>query len=251
MIPCSCAASRPAGGLDHVIDGDGHRQRASLTDDAVEVRSLDKVHDQEMDTPVFVGLERGDQIDVLEPAGRLELAAKPHDGRAVPRDRGGKNLQAHQSTELAVTRLEDHAHAPLAHLVENEIVADQEAATLLLVHRGGLVGSELARLDERARQTENPLGRVGPKPLELGGVGDANLHERARKLMVARNPPGRCARRTRLDLDRLLTEIVKSMEVRCGLSDGSRRTGRVRPLRLFVSRHSRLSPECRHISGRN
>ena len=47
-----------------------------------------------------------------------------------------------------MTGLKDFAHPTLAHLVEDEIVADQEAATLFLVDRGGLIGSQLAGLHE-------------------------------------------------------------------------------------------------------
>ena len=101
-----------------------------------------------MDTAVFIGLERGDQIEVLEPAGRLELASETHDGVAVAGERRRKDLERAESTEFAVTGLENHAHPTLAHLVEDEIVADQEAATLFLVDRGGLIGSQLAGLHE-------------------------------------------------------------------------------------------------------
>ncbi len=68
-----------AGGLDQVVDGVGDRQRSVLADDAFEVDPLDVIHHQEMDAAVFIGLEGGDQVQVLEPARRLELAAESHD----------------------------------------------------------------------------------------------------------------------------------------------------------------------------
>ena len=81
-IPWAWAASRPrAAWIRQSMawrTGSGPR----LADDAVEVASLDVVHDQEMDAAVFVGVEGGDEVGVLEPAGGLDLAPKPHDGIA-------------------------------------------------------------------------------------------------------------------------------------------------------------------------
>jgi hypothetical protein len=101
-----------------------------------------------MDTAVFIGLERGDKIVMLEPAGCLELASETHDGLAVAGERRGKDLERAESTEFAMTGHKNFSHPTLAQLVEDEIVADQEAATLFLVDRGGLIGSKLAGVHE-------------------------------------------------------------------------------------------------------
>ena len=74
---------KAAGGLDQVIEGVGDRQGSVFADDAFQVDPLDVVHHQEMDTTVFIGLESGDQVEVLEPCGRLELAAETLDGAGV------------------------------------------------------------------------------------------------------------------------------------------------------------------------
>ena len=63
--------------------------------------------------------------------------------------------------------LEDHAHSALAQLVEDQVVADQEAAALSLVDGSRLVGSQLAGLDQGARQAEDSLGGIGGEGLEL------------------------------------------------------------------------------------
>ena len=86
-----------------------------------------------------------------------------------------------------MTGLENHAHPTLAHLVEDEIIADQEAMAFILVNRGGLIGGELAGLDERAREPHHVFGGVDGEPLELGRVDQADLGQRGGKLTVARD----------------------------------------------------------------
>jgi hypothetical protein len=46
-----------------------------------------------MDAPVFVSVLGGDQVRVLEPAGGLNLAAKPHDGVLVTPKRRRQDLE--------------------------------------------------------------------------------------------------------------------------------------------------------------
>ena len=82
-----------AGRLDQVVDGVVKRQRPLRGDDAVEVAPLNVVHHQEMNTTVFIGVERGDQVEVLDPAGCLDFAAEPHDRAGVAGERRRKDLE--------------------------------------------------------------------------------------------------------------------------------------------------------------
>ena len=45
-----------------------------MSDDIVQVAPLDVLHHQEVDAAVLVGVERGDDVGVLEPAGGLDFA---------------------------------------------------------------------------------------------------------------------------------------------------------------------------------
>ncbi len=83
----------PAGRLDETIDGLGHRQRPALADDTVEVAPVHVIHDQEMHPSVLVGVLGGHQVEMLEPAGGLDFAAKPHDGVVIARERRREDLQ--------------------------------------------------------------------------------------------------------------------------------------------------------------
>ncbi len=80
--------------------------------------------------------------------------------------------------------LEDHAHTPLPQLVQDQVVADQEAAALALVQRGGLVSREPAGLLEDAGQAEHALGLGdgGGEGLELGLVEQADFDQRPAEL---------------------------------------------------------------------
>ena len=143
-----------------------------------------------MDAPVLVGVLGGDEVGVIEPAGSLDLATKPQDGITVARKRRGKDLERADPPEPAVAGLEDHAHSALAELVQDEVVADQEAAALSLVDGSRLVRSQLAGLDQGARQAEDSLGRTGGEGLDLLGADQADLDEGVRELGEARDSRG-------------------------------------------------------------
>ena len=85
------------------------------------------------------------------------------DGRLVAGEGRRQDLQRHDPAQPAVPGLEDHAHAALAELVEDQVVADQEPAALALVERGGLVGGQSPGLLEGAGQAEDALGRRAPR----------------------------------------------------------------------------------------
>ncbi len=87
-------------------------------------------------------------------------------------------------------RLEYHPHSALSQLVENEVVADHEPAALLLVNRRGLIGSELARLDQRARKPEHPLGGIAGEAVELRLIDQPDVDKVARELREARECRG-------------------------------------------------------------
>ena len=176
--PLGVGGLEPAGRLDQAIDGLRDRHRPAIAHDAVEVAAFDVVHDQEMDAAVFVGVLSGHEVGMLEPAGGLDLAAKPHDGVPVARKRRRQDLERTDPPQPAMAGLEDHAHSALAELVEDQVVADQEPAALLLINGGRLVRRELAGLDQRARQAQNALGGIGGKGVELRLVDQPDLDER-------------------------------------------------------------------------
>ncbi len=186
-IPSAWRRLQAAGRLDQAVDRLDDRHRPALADDAVEVAARDVVHHQEMHAAVLVGVLSGDEVGVPQAAGGLDLAAEPHHGLLVAREGGREDLQGADPPQPTVSRLEDHAHAALAELVEDEIVADQQAAALLLVDRGRLVGRQLAGLDQGARPAQHPPGGIGGEGRELVGVDQADLDERAREIVEVRD----------------------------------------------------------------
>ena len=116
--------------LDQAVEGLGNRHRAALADDAIEVAPFDVVHHQEVHAAVLVGVEGGDEVGMFQPSGGRDFAPEAQDGRAVAGRRGGQDLQRDDPAELAVAGLEDHAHATGPQLVEDQVVADQQAPAL-------------------------------------------------------------------------------------------------------------------------
>ena len=112
------------------------------------------------------------------PAASTSRRNRSH-GRLVAGEGGRQDLQCHDPAQPAVAGLEDHAHAALAQLVEDEVVADQEAAALVLVDGGRLVGGQPPGLLEEASQSEHALrlGDVGGLGVELGLVEEADVDE--------------------------------------------------------------------------
>ena len=146
----------PACRLNQAVNGMRHGHGPALSNDTVEVSAFDEFHHEELDAPVFGGIERSDDVGMLEPAGCLDLAAKSHDGLVIARERWRKNLEDADLPQPAVAALEDHAHATLANLVEDDIVADQEPSALFLIDRGCLVGSELAGVHQARDKPSTP-----------------------------------------------------------------------------------------------
>ena len=187
-----------AGGLDHAVDGLGDGHRPAVADDAIEVTAFDEIHHQEMDAAVFVGVDGGDDVGMLEPAGGLDFAAKSHDGLTIAREGRRQDLQSTDSAQAAVASLEHHAHSALTELVEDDVVADQEPAALFLIDCGGLIGSQLAGVDQARRQAQDALSGIGGVGFELCLVDEADLDQRAREFPKARETrPGRRRRRRR------------------------------------------------------
>ncbi len=182
-IPSAWAAASPRS-LDQVLDRLDDRQGSPLAHDVVQVAALDVFHHQEMDAPILVGVQRGDDVGVLELSSRLDFPLEPCHGGAIAGERGGEDLQGHHASQPPVSSLEDHAHAADAQLVEDQVVTDEQSAALALIQGGGLVGRQLAGLLESSGQTEDShrCGNVSGQAIELVLSGQAEFEHRPAKL---------------------------------------------------------------------
>ena len=70
----------------------------------------------------------------------------------------GDHLHRHEALHPPVLGLEDHAHAPLAQLVQHDIFAEDQPLGLALVDGLGLILGELALLDEDLGELLDVLG---------------------------------------------------------------------------------------------
>ena len=105
-----------------------------------------------------------------------------------------------------MSSLEDHAHAADAQLVEDQVVADEQAAALVLIQGGGLVGRQLAGLLEHSGQTEDSRGcrNVSGQAIDFVLSGQADLDHRPAKLgrvgdRIQATTRGRLVRQSGLD----------------------------------------------------
>ena len=168
----------------------------------------------------------------------------------VASERRGQDLERADAPQPAMPGLEDHAHAALAELVEDQVVADQEAAALSLIDRRGLVGGELAALDEGPRKAEHTLGGIGGEGIKLGLADQTDLNQRGRELGGAGD-----GRRGRAFLRGagLFWGIVVRRDDRCGISNAVRWLG-ASILGLIAGRHGEVSDQTRgsppHVDGR-
>ena len=87
--PLGMCGGQPARCLDQVLDRLDRPQRSPLADDAVQVAALDVFHHQEMDAPILVGVQRGDDVVVLELAGGLDFPLEPRKAVRSRANEGG------------------------------------------------------------------------------------------------------------------------------------------------------------------
>jgi len=86
------------------------------------------------------------------------LAMEPLDGIPVLGDRRGQDFQGHDPLHAPVVGLVDIAHAALAELLQDEVVADHEPPSLALIDGLGPEPGELAVPDEGLGQILAGLG---------------------------------------------------------------------------------------------
>ena len=108
---------RLAGNLDGVLD----LHRAG-SDDLVEALSLDKGHGDEGFAIGLVDFINGADIGMIERRGRLGLTNEAAVGVLVLEQVGSEELQGHETVELCVLGLVDHAHPALADFLDDFVM---------------------------------------------------------------------------------------------------------------------------------
>ena len=102
-------------------------------------------HDEKMRPAGIVGVDRADDVGVIQLRHRLGLSVEPLDELRVSREGRGQDLEGDHLLEPTMLGLEDHAHAAGAELIEHDIASDQEPLRLPLADRAGLIGRQSPR----------------------------------------------------------------------------------------------------------
>ena len=132
----------------------------------IQVGTPDVVHDQEMHSPVFGGIDGRHQIRVLDPPGSLDFTLEAHDGGAVG-ERRRQYFECAQPPCMSVAHLENHSHPALAKFIEDLVIADQQTPAFLLVDGRRLVGREPSGANERPCESQDAEGHVNLVRLEF------------------------------------------------------------------------------------
>ncbi len=153
MLPsegsCLAGSQRPA-------------EAADVGQHLVEPLALDELHGVVVDAVALADAEDRHDVGVVQPPGRLGLAAEAGQVRRVQQRRGRQHLEGDVPAERFLLRLVNDAHAAPAHLTQDAIVAQA-----LQVGEGGC---------------RRPLEAVGG----IGGVGGwlqvLDLHQRRKQI---------------------------------------------------------------------
>ena len=147
------SSGKPARCVDRAVQRQLDRQRTAVGHKAVEVVARDIFHREVLCTPwTLAGVERGDDIGVVEPRRDLHLAPKPLHRVRVAAERRRQNFQGDNVAGRTVKGHENDPHSPLPELVHDEIATDHQPLGFPLGDRGGLVIGQLPRPDQGTGQ---------------------------------------------------------------------------------------------------
>ena len=99
-------------------------EAADVGQHLVEPLALDELHGVVVDAVALADAEDGHDVGVMQPPGRLGLAAEAGKVRRVQQRRGRQHLEGHVPAERFLLRLVNDAHAAPAHLTQDAIVAE-------------------------------------------------------------------------------------------------------------------------------
>ena len=118
--------------LEGIIARLVHRQRPIPCYQLRQVGPLHVLHDEQMRTIYFVGVEGADDVRVVELGGGADLALEAAHRVGVVEAFLADELEGDDVTELPVAGLEDLAHAARAQPFQQDVGAEQQVAAAIL-----------------------------------------------------------------------------------------------------------------------
>ena len=192
--PLAVGVGQPQGRLAGVV-GHVHRgHRPAGPEPLAEALAGDELHDDIEDLADLVGVERPDDVRVVEHPDEFHLALEAGDDAGVRDDLGGDDLERDRPAHQLMLGLVDPAHRPRADPIEDDVPGDGQAVRLVGEEPLDLIGGEDPLLDESIGQCFG-LERVvaaehlGLELIELAIGEDARLADDGQEV-VRRFPCG-------------------------------------------------------------
>ncbi len=224
----------PLRGLDHRVERLRRQQDSPRLHEPAQVGSFDVLHDKEMRPAGVVGVDRPDDVGVIQLRRRRGLPVEPLDELRVSRERWRHDLEGEHLLEATMLGLEDHAHAAGAELVQHDVAADDQALRLPLADRAGLIAGQPTRRHQLAPESLAIARRPGLRDFRqerprIGPVHQAEVLDGTQEL-IDTDPVrlvGRVARSFLLEVGELLpgTRVGRHRVGLCHLAQVARARG--------------------------
>ncbi len=120
-------ALQPVGRLTDVIAGQADRERPLLANELGEVGAVDEFKNEIIATVDFVRVERGDDVGMNDLGDRANLVQEQFHGAIGRQQLGGQHLERDDALHRQMLGLVNPAHAAAADLLEDSVLAQQEA----------------------------------------------------------------------------------------------------------------------------
>ncbi len=163
------------GCLAHHLAGIGHRQRPGMAQHLLEVHPIDQLHDQETRALDFPGVQGLDDVRMVQSSDGLHLAFESGHGALIGQSSGGQHFERHLAPQARVAGLVHGAHAALAQLVEQLVVAQLNWLRPTRLRTAGMDSARWPGRTERGRRRRDGgacarrrWGRLGRRGLERG-----------------------------------------------------------------------------------
>ena len=108
------------GRLTHIVAGVRDRQRTFFLQHILQVGPFHEIHDQNPQLTGAVGVERPDDVGMIELGGGTNLAIEAFQGTRVVEEGLVDDLEGNQNLHEAMLRLVDDAHTAAAQFAEDE-----------------------------------------------------------------------------------------------------------------------------------
>ena len=139
-------------------------QKSDFLQHAVQAEARDELHDVIMRAPMMADAEDGNDVGVVQPGSRLGLALEAQQLLGVVEGVRWQHLQRHAPAQRHLLGLEDDAHAALADLAQDTVIAeltDRQTAPEVRPRGSRRVVAQVFQQQQGGEQLADIGGEVG------------------------------------------------------------------------------------------